>query len=311
MRFVIVGGAGFIGTALTRALLAHGHDTLVLDTAARLTTAAAKLARASTAAFDFSRDTHAGDFLQGADGLIHLGCTTNPAQSMENIIWDADSNIAPSVRLFDAAAAAGIHRVVFASSGGTVYGAPERLPVVETDPTNPLCAYGSSKLAIEKYLALYTSLQGISLRPANPYGPYQLGGTRVGVIANYVAAVFDNKPIEVWGDGSVIRDYLAIEDLVEAFRLASTSPHTAAGSYNIGSGEGASIKDVIDTIFSVTGREVDVHYKHGRAYDVPAIVLECSKFKEAASWSPRINLHDGISALWEEYINVTSGAARK
>lgn len=302
MRVVIVGGAGFIGTALAVSMRRHGHATLVLDTAPRLDAAASKLAGTASSVFDFSSPGDARDHLDGADTLVHLGCTTNPAQSMDAMVWDAESNIAPSVRLFDAAATAGVRRVVFASSGGTVYGAPARLPVAETDPTNPLCAYGVSKLAIEKYLALYTAFEGISLRPANPYGPYQLGGALVGVIAHYVAAVANGSPIQVWGDGSVTRDYIAIEDVCEAFTAAATHPGLASGAYNIGCGHGSSLNEIIQTVFAAADRSVPVDYTAARDYDVPAIVLDCAKFRQATSWTPRTTLDDGIKALWLERV---------
>jgi UDP-glucose 4-epimerase len=298
MRVVIVGGAGFIGTALARSLTGHGMQALVLDTEARLAKSRAALAGIAIAPFDFTVDRNAQALLTGCDALVHLACTTNPAHSMEGIAWDAESNIAPSLRLFDAAVAAGIRRVVFASSGGTVYGAPRKLPVCETDPTRPLSAYGVSKLAIENYLALYTALEGISLRVANPYGAYQLGGTTVGVIARYVTAVRNDRPIEVWGDGSVVRDYVAIADVVEAFKIALSTQVLEPGSYNIGSGIGTSIRDIIEKVFQVSMQAVPVEYMQGRPYDVPAIILDCGQFTTHTSWAPTTSLHDGIHAMW-------------
>jgi UDP-glucose 4-epimerase len=298
MRVVIVGGAGFIGTALAQSLRRHGLHPLVLDTAPRLTRASSALEGVDTAAFDFTVDRSAASLLGGADALVHLACTTNPSHSMRDMVGDAESNIAPSIHLFDAAVAAGVRRVVFASSGGTVYGAPARLPVVETDPTRPLCAYGVSKLAIERYLALYPQLGGISLRVANPYGTHQLGGATVGVIARFVAAVRDNAPIEVWGDGSIVRDYIAIEDVVDAFRSSVLSESLAPGQYNIGSGSGASVSKVIEVIFRAANRTVPVTYRQGRSYDVPAIVLNPSAFQAATGWQARISLQNGVCDFW-------------
>jgi len=297
MRVVIVGGAGFIGRALAGTLAARGVQTQVWDTAGRLATARHALAGSTTRAFDFTGDRVPDGALDGLDALVHLGCTTNPAHSMGTMAYDAASNIAPSLRLFDAAAAAGVPRVIFASSGGTVYGAPSRLPVVETDTTEPLSAYGVSKLAIERYLALYP-LCGVSLRIANPYGAYQLSGTTVGVIARYVAAVRAGRPLEVWGDGSVVRDYIAIDDVVAAFEQALVTPVLAPGPYNIATGIGCSINDIIAAVSNVSGRAPEVRYLAGRAYDVPAIVLDCARFRHATGWAPRTSLQDGIAALW-------------
>lgn len=298
MRVVIVGGAGFIGSSLAQSLQAQGLQTLVLDTAQRLANGEHVLSGISTATFDFTTDRNAEVLLTGADALVHLACTSNPAHSMRGIAWDAESNIAPSLRLFDAAVSAGIRRVVFASSGGTVYGAPHRLPVVETDPTRPLSAYGVSKLAIENYLALYAQLEGISLRIANPYGTYQLAGATVGVIARYVAAVNNGESIEVWGDGNVVRDYIAIDDVIQAFQLALVTPGLAPGAYNIGTGVGSSVNDVIACVFQAAGRTVPVAYLDGRPYDVPAIVLDSSRFRDRTGWAACEPLHNGIAALW-------------
>jgi UDP-glucose 4-epimerase len=160
-----------------------------------------------------------------------------------------------------------------------------------------------SKLAIEHYLSLYPQLGGISLRVANPYGAYQLIGTAVGVIAHYVAAVRDNLPIEVWGDGSVVRDYIAIADVIEAFRIAATSDTLPAGGYNVGSGAGSSVNEIITAVFAAAGREVPVNYLQGRPYDVPAIVLDSTRFKEMTSWAARTSLHDGIAALWAQCVS--------
>ena len=297
MRIVIVGGAGFIGTSLARSLQRVNLRPVVLDTERRLARSAEALADIDVAAFDFVHDRNAVDLIGDASALIHLACTSNPSRSMQDIAGDAESNIAPSVRLFDAAAAAGVERVIFASSGGTVYGNPERLPVSETHTARPLSAYGISKLAIEQYLALYPQLHGVSMRIANPYGSYQLVGTSIGVIARYVVAAMSGQALEVWGDGSVIRDFIAVEDVMSAFHHALTSNSLPAGAYNIGSGVGHSINDVIEAIGRAIGKPVSARYLEARGYDVPAIILDSARFSACTSWSARIPLEEGISAL--------------
>jgi UDP-glucose 4-epimerase len=299
MRVLIVGGAGFLGSGLARSLRARGWQPHVYDTVERLATAGALLDGVPTTPFDFARDAIAPALFAGGEALVHLACTTHPAMSMDAMAFDAESNIAPSVRLFDAAQAAGVRRVVFSSSGGTVYGAPQRLPVAESDPTRPLSAYGVSKVAIESYLALYPSLRGVSLRVANPYGPYQLAGTAVGVIARYVATVARREPIEVWGDGSVVRDYVAVADVVEAFVRALSTPDLAPGPYNVGSGRGASVSQIVDAVFAAAGYTVPVVRKPGRPYDVPEIVLDSRAFQAATGWSPTIGLDAGIAELMQ------------
>lgn len=299
MNVVIVGGAGFIGCSLVKRLRSHGFKLCVLDSARRLERAAGLLGDVEQHGFDFSVDIGADRFMAGAQALVHLGCSTTPAQSMKSMVHDADSNIGPSLKLFDAATAMGVKRVVFASSGGTVYGVPERLPIDESHPTHPLSAYGVSKLSIENYLRLYPALNGISLRIANPYGPYQLNGSAVGVIARYVDAVSRGQSIEVWGDGGVVRDYIAIQDLVEAVYVAITTRELDSGAYNIGSGKPTSVNEIIRAIFEVASREVPVRYSPARAFDVPTVVLSNRLFSEKTQWKPKISLCQGIYALWK------------
>lgn len=298
MNVVIVGGAGFIGCSLVKQLHSHGFKLRVLDSARRLERVADLLGDVEKHAFDFSVDTDAARFMEGAQALVHLGCSTTPAQSMSNMVHDADSNIGPSIRLFDAAMASGITRVIFSSSGGTVYGVPRQSSMEEFHPTQPLSAYGVSKLAIENYLRLYQSLRGISLRIANPFGAYQLRGAAVGVIARYVDAIGRGEPIEVWGDGSVVRDYIAVEDVARAIHQALATTDVPAGAYNIGSGVGTSINEVIDCIFEVSGRKVPVIYSSGRLYDVPSVVLDSSLFSRITAWRPEIAFHQAVDNLW-------------
>ncbi len=298
MRVAIVGGAGFIGCAVAGALAQRGWQPMLLDSATRLARVVDFQPEVPRREFDFSADAHAASAIDGADAVIHLGCTTDPARSMSSLAFDSDSNIGPSLRLFEAAVRGGARRVIFASSGGTVYGAPLQLPVREDAPTNPLSAYGVSKLSIEKYLALFASLRGVSLRIANPYGPLQLRGAAVGVIARYVQAVKRGQALEVWGDGKTIRDYIAIEDVAEAFACALVEDALPAGAYNIGSGNGTSLDGVISTIFGISGHHVPVQYLPARSFDVPEIVLDSSLFSRLASWSPRVPLHEGVARLW-------------
>lgn len=311
MRVVIVGGAGFIGTTLARHLASHGHAVRVLDTAERLAAAGPALEGAECANFDFTDGAGARAHLEDQDAMVHLACTSHPASSMATIARDAEANIAPSLRLFDAASEAGVSRVVFASSGGTVYGVPPSLPVSESVRPSPISAYGVSKLAIEHYLSLYPTLSGVSLRVANPYGTYQLQGTAIGVMARYVSLALGGASLDVWGDGSVVRDYVAIGDVVEAFRLAVVQPVLAPGAYNVGTGVGTSVNEIIDAIGAATGRELNIHYLDARPYDVPAIYLDCAKFHAAAGWRPSISLEQGVEDLVNVAMNrrLSAGAA--
>ena len=238
----------------------------------------------------------------GYDVLVHLACTTEPASSMESMVYDARTNIVSSLEVFQAAIEVGIERIIFSSSGGTVYGIPQTLPVREDDIKNPICAYGVSKLSIEQYLNLHStnnSVKGISLRIGNPYGIFQFEGTTIGIVAHFLSAISKGNELQVWGDGSIVRDYIDIESVARAFFTAITLSSLPSGSYNIGTGKGVSINELIELLFNVTGRRVPVKYNHGRSFDVPRIFLDSSRFRSITSWHPLISLEEGIRGMWD------------
>lgn len=306
MRVAIVGGAGFIGCALAATLRADDAEPVLFDIPDRLAATADLLPGVARVAFDFSSDDDGVARLRGFDALAHLGATTTPAHSMASMQFDARSNIAPSLRLFEAAASAGIGRVVFASSGGTVYGAPSRLPVDEDAPTRPLSAYGVSKVAIENYLAIVPGIDGVSLRVANPYGPFQLRGAAIGVIAHYARRLAQGLPFEVWGDGSVVRDYIAIDDVAAAFVAALRNDQVFSGAYNVGSGTGTRLDAIIALLFDTAGRRVPVNYLPARNFDVPAIVLDSARLRAVSDWRPQVELEAGVRALWQRALHDVS-----
>jgi UDP-glucose 4-epimerase len=297
MRVVIVGGAGFIGTAVAAGLRSDGSDVAVLDSPRRIDRVRDLLAGIECHPFEFSSGD-ARPFLQSADAVVHLACPTNPASSMRSFGRDAESNILPSIRLFDAAADVGVRRIVFASSGGTVYGAPRRLPVCEDEMAAPLSAYGVSKVAVEQYLSLYHEFLPVSLRIGNPYGEYQLRGTTVGVMARYLRAALAGDVIEVWGDGSIVRDYIDIADVASAFKLALSVEDLQAGAYNIGTGSGTSVSEIIEIVSDLSHRQLEVRRLEGRGYDVPSIVLDPGKFMRATGWLPKTGVVEGLGRIW-------------
>ena len=305
-KVVIVGGAGFLGTALAARLTALGRPLLVLDTPRRLTRGAALLARVPIAPFAFTDSDPVGFHLDGAAVLVHLTCSSTPASSMASLTRDAAENIAPSVALFEAAGRAGVGRVLFASSGGTVYGDAAAMPIPETAPLEPLSGYGASKVAIETYLQLAArrdGFTGVSMRIGNPYGPYQLLGAPIGVIARYLSEIASGRGLTVWGDGEAVRDYVHIDDTVAAMLRLMDQPDLAGGAYNVGSGTGISLNGVIEAIFAAIGRRAQVRLEPGRAFDVRRVVLDPAKLTRATGWRPEIGLDDGIAGLWQNLQN--------
>ncbi len=191
---------------------------------------------------------------------------------------------------------------MFISSGGTVYGSPQYLPIDEHHPTEPVVSYGVTKLAIEKYLVMYRHLKGLTpviLRVTNPFGERQRVETAQGAVAVFLDRVLRGQPIEIWGDGRVQRDYIHVLDVADAFARALT--YTGSHSvFNVSTGRGTSLPELLEIIAKVTGRTPDVRHLAPRPFDVPISVLSNRLAREELGWEPQIPILDGIerTARW-------------
>jgi UDP-glucose 4-epimerase len=292
----VLGGGGFLGGHLVEALQNAGSQVRVFDRVPR---------RATTADIAPSTQWYEGDFgnrgdvamaLDGCDVAFHLVATTLPRASNDDPVHDLESNLLPTVRFLDLALEHGIRKVVFASSGGTVYGNPLTVPLSETHPTRPLCSYGIHKLAIEHYLHLYQSLHGLAycvLRLANPFGERQRSDASQGAVAVFLHQALRGDEITVWGDGSAVRDYVYVRDVANAFCRAATY-EAPAGVFNIGSGEGHSVNELLAAIEELLGRPVPRRYVQGRPFDVPVNVLDSSLAARTLGWRPTVAFRDGL-----------------
>jgi UDP-glucose 4-epimerase len=212
-------------------------------------------------------------------------------------------NTLASVQLLELCRAAQVRRVVFISSGGTVYGIPQTVPIPETAPTEPISAYGINKLTVEKYLQLYHhlhGLSGISLRVANPFGPFQSPYRRQGVVAALIETFLAGRPLEIWGDGRIVRDFIFVGDVAQAILRAALyqGPHRVM---NIGSGVGRSVLEVADAIASALDlAHPPILHKPSRRADVPANVLDIARAREALGWAPETEWLTGLrlTAAW-------------
>jgi UDP-glucose 4-epimerase len=203
----------------------------------------------------------------------------------------------------EAAAREGVRRLVFVSSGGTVYGVPAAVPIPETAPTEPISAYGLQKLAIERYLALFRRKHGLDsvvLRVSNPYGPLQRARRSQGVIAAFLEAGLRGEALEIWGDGTVTRDFVFIDEVVEAMLLAAV--HSGGSRvFNVGSGQGLDINTVADDVEKVLGRgRLERIHHAARPADVPVNILDVSRIRDEMGWQPRTSWIDGLArtAAW-------------
>jgi UDP-glucose 4-epimerase len=298
LNTLILGGNGFIGSHLIDKLLLEGHHVRVFDKYPERYRK--PLEKVDYKYGDFGNRGLLSESLNDIDIVFHLISTTLPKTSNDDPAFDVQSNVVETIFLLEECIKRNI-KIVFISSGGTVYGMPVELPITEVHPTEPLCSYGITKLAIEKYLALFNHLYGLDyviLRPSNPYGSRQNPSGIQGAISVFLGKVAKGEPIEIWGDGKITRDYIYVDDLVIGIYKAATIK-SQSRIFNLGIGKGYSLNDIVDVICKVTQREVKVVYEDKRLFDVPKIYLDITKAKEQLSWEPVVSLEDGIKITWE------------
>lgn len=297
MSYLVVGGNGFIGINLVDRLLEGGSPVRIYDRGPgrfREPPKDAEYLRGELGNHGAIREA-----IEGMEVVFHLVSTTLPKTSNDDPIHDVRSNLVDTLQLLESCVEAGVRKVVFASSGGTVYGPPRTVPIIEGHPTDPITSYGIVKLAIEKYLHLFHHLHGLdyaALRISNPYGPFQDPTGQQGAIAVFLQNILAGRPITIWGDGEVVRDYLYVSDLAEALVLAS---ERGRGVFNIGSGQGASLNQLLEYIATVVGERPEVRYQTGRSLDVPANVLDPDLAKEELGWNPGVDIATGIERTWD------------
>lgn len=293
-RVLITGGSGFIGSHVADHFVANGWDVFVLGRGSRPSNPLLSDLRVIQGRVG-DRALLEQIFTLGLDGVIHLACSTVPNSSNQDTVADARSNLVESLELFDCCAKYKIPKLIFASSGGTIYGIPKQLPIPEESPTNPICSYGIVKLALEKYLELYQGLHGlnyVSLRISNPYGPRQNPNGKQGVISVFAAKMLQHKPLTLWGSGETVRDFVHVRDIARIFYLAMLSKEQ--GVFNAGSGVGISINDLIAMMSSELGVIPNIIRLEARKCDVPATVLNCRKARHSFAWTPQIPIEQGI-----------------
>lgn len=299
-RALVLGAGGFIGSHLRRALRRAGHAVVAFGHPALI----------PTSSLPDGEEWHAADFadraaleraLIGCTLAYHLIGSTSPARSNAAPAQDVTDTVIGTIAFLDAAVAAGVKRVVFVSSGGTVYGVQDRLPIAEDFPTDPICAYGINKLAIEKYLHLYRHLHGLDycvLRVANPFGEGQISRRQQGVVAAFAAAAAHGEPLVIWGDGGIVRDYVHIDDVTAALLRAGAVADLTERIINIGSGEGRSVRDVADAMEAAAGRPLVRDFRPGRPVDVPAVVLDITRARRVLGWTPATPWAEAIARTY-------------
>jgi UDP-glucose 4-epimerase len=296
---LVLGGGGFIGSHLAEALARAGHRVTVFDRPQGRYLPLLKGCEVRTG--DFLEPRELEPALRGAELVFHMISTTVPRSSNDDPRADVSANVVGTLRLLELCKAHGVRRVVFPSSGGTVYGIPRATPVGEAHPTDPISSYGIHKLTIEKYLHLHHVLEGLDyhvLRIANAYGERQRTDTAQGAVAVFLERALRGEPIRIWGDGSVVRDYVYVGDIAQAF-LRTLEHEGEPRIFNIGSGQGASLNQLIDEIARTLGRRPAVEYTPARRFDVPVNVLDASLARKHLGWAATTPLAEGIRRTHE------------
>lgn len=297
MRCLILGGGGFIGSFLADRLLTLGYTVRIFERPRVVPYRAfGRGERVEWCVGDFQSAADVEAAVAGCNVVFHLVSTTLPKNSNDDPIYDVETNLVGTLRLLAAAVRCAVKKVVFISSGGTVYGITSRIPISEEHPTDPLVSYGIAKLAIEKYLHLYWRLHGLDycvLRVANPFGERQRVDTAQGAVAVFLSRALASEPIEIWGDGSVTRDYVYIEDVVDAF-IRAMNHDGDARVFNIGSGEGRSLNELLTIMQDLLGRPVERRYLPPRKFDVPVNVLDINRARDVLGWEPGVSLREGL-----------------
>ena len=296
----ITGALGYLGRNLAAYLLGKRYKVVLCDIirskeAGRLESLGGEFLREDISALSPA----ARRKLERCSSVIHLACATTPATSEASPVADITRNLAGTAALLRAGADAGIRKFIFASSGGTVYGAPARLPVSEALPPAPCNMHGAMKLCSEVYIKAFAEKYGFDcalLRIANLYGPRQHYKTLFGAVAVFTQAILSGKPIQIWGSGETTRDYIYIADTVAAFE-AAVRCKAVSGVFNVSTGKGTSLNSLIRLIEKETGRRAEVRYLPSRKLDVPVSVLSPRKLAKTSGWRPAVSLRDGVRSV--------------
>lgn len=299
MKIILLGAAGFIGTNLViRLTKDKGNQITAVDCNRSYfkTLEDMNLQNLDVVQSDLTIDTDYEKLVENQDIVYHLISTTVPTTSNQYIAEELKGNVILSANLFEACIRQGVKKVVFISSGGTVYGKESQCPLNEKTPTNPITSYGVQKVTIEKLLYLYNYMYGLDyriIRLTNPYGPYQRPNGVLGAITTFTYKALRGEKIQVYGDGSVVRDFLYIDDAVKGIqKIVNGNDHHH--TFNLGCGYGTSIKQVLETIENVLDIEIKIKYTDARKVDVPVNYLDIKRFETAYGSLNPITLEDGI-----------------
>jgi len=305
MRILLLGGAGFIGKNLALTLASEEHDVFVFDQFDADYSGLENKKKIYIVKGNFIETDIFRDFFKKnhIDVVIHLIASIISETDFQNVLIEVQNILIATMEFINLMNEFGLKRIVYFSSGGVVYGKNGNHINSEADKLMPINSYGWIKVVIEKYIQYYSfqnDFQYLILRPSNPYGQYQNIFGKQGLIAVTLGKIVNNQPVEIWGDGSVVRDYIYITDLCEILsKLIQSDKWNEI--YNIGSGKGYSVNNIIRIIEKITGRSFNVIYKDKRSVDIPTNILNIQKICNDIDICnfEFTEIEEGISRLWE------------
>lgn len=300
-RVVILGGAGFIGSNLSYRLVKEGASVKIFTRAGRAIKNVSKILNDVELVYgDFMDEVALKKATADADYIIHLISTTFPGTSIDSGVYDIYSNLIPTIRLLEICKSSKGGRLIYASSGGTIYGEPKEQLITEDHPLNPKSMYGQSKKVIESYMNFFVKNSDVNiqtLRISNPFGPYQNPYGAQGVVATAFRCALNNSVFNVFGKGLTVRDYIFVDDVVEA--MISSMKADKSHLVNISSGVGRSVLEVVESIQKISGREIKTKFIDQREGDVEVSILSNEKAAKVYNWRPKTNFEEGLLKTWQ------------
>lgn len=298
-KTLILGGTGFIGGNLIRTLVARGeYPRVLIRSSSSLAALEDILDRIEIFYGDFQDNATLHQATKDIDVVFHLISTAGPSSKIDSSFDDALSNFLPTIRLLENCIINKVKKIIYASSGGTVYGEPKIIPIPEEHPLQPKSVYGQSKLTIENFLNFYVRSMALDInimRISNPFGLGQNPLKVQGIISVALNCAYSDRVLQLFGNGEAIRDYIYIDDVVEAMILAAQK----AGSsiVNVSSGIGYSVRDIVQTVENVSGRIIRKEFIPARTSDVDVSILSNKRAFEIYGWTPLVGIEEGITRL--------------
>lgn len=309
---LFLGGAGFLGSHLATALLKSNYRIIIFDRpTADYGNLKCILDKIQIVKGIFGDIKVIEEIVKSekVDIVFHLISTILPSSSISTVDDDIEDNLINTIKLISLMNEYKINKLVYFSSGGTVYGKNGLKINSEKSETNPINVYGWLKLTIEKYIQMYHAsynLEYLIVRIANPYGPKQNLYGKQGLIAVILGKILQNQTISIWGDGNVVRDYIYIDDVINAI-IGLISKDCWNEIYNIGRGVGVSVNQILDQVQASISNEIKIEYFDSRPVDIPVNILDTSKLSKAIYWEETTPLDVGIKKTWEWVQNTARG----